>query len=196
MPVWCSDWWSMVIHHIEEFSVFAIKSSSKALDWLSSNHDTVSLPLLDHFHSLSRQFAFVRIIYWHPSHRIPVLCFHLLVFPDIQAAVCSATALSVNIHTNMHNMQNISDTVFLLFMQDNSDICHSYNLWDTNFHACQRPICQYAKSRTECLEGWICSVYTIICKICKLCNKCNLYQICAGTSEPRWDPWPCTMQLY
>ena len=57
-------------------SMFALKSYSKGLHWLSSNHDTALLPLLDHFDSLTRQFAFVWVIYWHPSKRIPVLCFH------------------------------------------------------------------------------------------------------------------------
>ena len=40
--------------HIVEFSVFGMKNFCKGLHRPSSNHDTVTLPLLDYFHSLSR----------------------------------------------------------------------------------------------------------------------------------------------
>ena len=54
-------------------------------------------PWCQHPIALSRLFAFVWIIYWHPNHIISVLCFHLLVFMNAQAALCSSTVLSVNI---------------------------------------------------------------------------------------------------
>ena len=74
--------------------------------------------------------------------------FHLLVFMDVQAALCSGTELSVNIHINihdiiiipinMHNMQYMSHIEFLfkLFMQDIIDSCNSHNTWDTKFNGC------------------------------------------------------------
>ena len=60
------------------------------------------------FIALSRQFAFKFCLghIWAPKPHtlkkigvsIPVLCFHLLVLMDVQAALCSSTVLSVNIH--------------------------------------------------------------------------------------------------
>ena len=96
--VWCYNWWPYIALWV--FSVFAIKESSKGLHCLSGNHDTISLPLL----SLSEPaLAFCLCLdHIHPSHRIPLLCFHLLVFMDIQAALCSGAVLSVNIHKKTH----------------------------------------------------------------------------------------------
>ena len=59
------------------------------MEKVSSNHDTVLWPLLDHL-ALNRQFAFVWIIHGHPSHKIPVLSFQLLVF---RLADCSSSSL-------------------------------------------------------------------------------------------------------
>ena len=58
-PVWCSDWRPYIT--LWEFSVFAIKSSSKGLYQLFSNHETVSLPLLNpsHFHCLPCWITFI-----------------------------------------------------------------------------------------------------------------------------------------
>ena len=100
------------------------------------------------FIALSRQFAFVWIIYGHPSHRIvvlriPVLCFHLLVFVDVQAALCSSSVLCVNIHLDMHNMQNMLHIQFLLLTPDIADKCYSHSTWHTNFNRCQRTIFQH-----------------------------------------------------
>ena len=82
---------------------------------VSSNHDTVSLPLLNHFHSPELAVCFVWVVYGHPSYRKPVLCFYSLVFMFSQLP--GATGYKWISKKCMHNMQNVQNIVFLLFMQ-------------------------------------------------------------------------------
>ena len=98
--------------------------------------------------------------FWHPIYRIPVHCFHSLIFMDVKAARCSGAVLSVNIHINMLNMHNMGwfrmnmlNIEFLLFMQDNAESSNSQRVWDcssreTKINVWQRTICQHRANAT------------------------------------------------
>ena len=109
--VWCHDWSPYTTSRV--CFVLAIKNSSKSLQqsWYSQ------CPCWIAFIALSRQFASVWIVCGHPSHRRPALCFHSLIFMNVQAALCSCGILSAS--------------------------CNSHSIWDTKFNACQRTICQH-----------------------------------------------------
>ena len=76
-----------------------------------------------------------------PRYWISVLCFHVLVFMDVRAALCSGAVLSVNIQKNVNAMQIMSDIDILLLLQDNADSCKSHSTWNTKFDAYRRTIC-------------------------------------------------------
>ena len=106
------------------------------------------------FIALSRLFAFVWIVHRHPSHRILALCFHSLVFVDVQAAHCSSRILSGVVSADIHKyIQNMLNIKCMLFIQDIEASCYSHGTRATKFNACQRTISQHrANAATRVYE--------------------------------------------
>ena len=92
---YCAYWLHIVVHIFCTYSAFILRSFCIFRTCWSPNKSS-AITVQSHFPcwitliALSRQFAFLWIIYRHPSHRIPVLCFHLLVLMDFQQLPAAA----------------------------------------------------------------------------------------------------------